>query len=68
MSELYVKLGWVKPEIIEKFKGLTPGAMEKRRVRGKLIQGIHWKKVQGIIMYHYENLDQLFEDDDGIAA
>lgn len=68
MKVAYVKLGWVYPCKIEEFKGITPGALEKRVLRGQLIEGVHWKKTQGRLMYHYENLDQLFEDDDGIAA
>lgn len=68
MAITYVKLGWVYPSKIEEFKGITPGALEKRIKAGKLIEGKHWKKAQGRLMYHYENLDQLFEDDNGIAA
>lgn len=68
MQPTFIRLGWVKPIIIENLKGITVGALDKRKVRGKLIEGIHWKKVHGTVMYHYERIDQLFEDIDESAA
>ncbi|QPG06924.1 excisionase family protein [Salinimonas marina] len=62
MKISYVRLGWVRAEIIEQHKGITVQALDKRRNRGKFIEGQHWKKVHGVIMYHYENIDQLFEE------
>ena len=47
---------------MEQFKGLSAAALENRRLRGKFIQGVHWKKIHGIIMYHFERVDELFEE------
>ncbi|CAA0365185.1 conserved hypothetical protein [Alteromonas alvinellae] len=68
MKATYIKLGWVYPKVLEELKGLTYHNLQKRRLAGKLQEGIHWKKVHGVIMYHYERLDELFEELDGEAA
>jgi hypothetical protein len=56
------KLGWVLPKIIEQNKGITVGALTKQKQRGKLIEGVHWKKVLGRIWYHYEKFDEMIND------
>ncbi|MEW9799674.1 excisionase family protein [Alteromonas sp. CYL-A6] len=68
METQYIQLGWVYPAIIEELKGITYHALNKRRQRGKLIEGVHWKKVHGVIMFNYEALDQLFEETNDQAA
>lgn len=59
-NNIYIKLGWVRPVIIERYKGITPDALRKRRERGMLIEGQHWKKIGGSVMYHFENIDEYF--------
>ncbi|KXJ58420.1 MAG: hypothetical protein AXW14_16680 [Alteromonas sp. Nap_26] len=67
MQNPFIKLGWVYPKIIHDLKGLSYDALEKRKRTGKLEEGKHWKKVHGVIMYHYERLDELFEEFDDAA-
>ncbi|WP_269519530.1 excisionase family protein [Alteromonas sp. BMJM2] len=62
MKNQYIKLGWVYPKVMLELKGLTYDSLTKRRTRGHLEEGKHWKKVQGVIMYHYERIDELFEE------
>lgn len=68
MKNTYIKLGWVYPKILEELKGLTYQSLKKRRINGYLIEGVHWKKVQGVIMFHYERIDELFEEENEQAA
>jgi len=60
MKELnYIKLGWVKPIIIEKFKGITIAALDKKRQRGVLIEEKHWRKADdNVIYFNFENLEE----------
>lgn len=57
-----IKLGWVKPKVMEDLKGLTYQSLRKKRNQGYLIEGRHWKKIFGVVMYHYERIDELFEE------
>jgi len=67
MTVTYVKLGWVKAKIIEQHKGFTDDALNRMRQTGKIVEGVHWKKARGVVVYNYEKLDEYF-DNDGIAA
>ncbi|WP_299262973.1 hypothetical protein [uncultured Psychrosphaera sp.] len=67
MAHAYIRLGWVKARVIEIHKGFSDDALNKMRQTGKIVEGIHWKKVKGVIVYNYEKLDEYFEND-GIAA
>ena len=67
MTVTYVKLGLVKAKIIEQHKGFTDDALNRMRQTGKIVEGVHWKKVRGVVVYNYEKLDEYF-DNDGIAA
>jgi hypothetical protein len=63
MKELkYIKLGWVKPIIIEKTKGITADALSKKRQRGQIIEETHWRKAaDGVIYYNFEQLDEYLD-------
>lgn len=67
MPEPFIKLGWVYPKIMHDLKGLTYDALNARRKRGKFVEGVHWKQVHGVVMYHYERIEQLFEEYDDAA-
>lgn len=59
----FIKLGWVKPKVIENLKGITEGALKKKRERGILIEGIHWRKAQdNVIYFNYERLDEFLDN------
>jgi len=59
MSPNYIKLGWVKPRILEELKGMTFDALKAKRIAGHLIEGIHWRKASdGNIYYNYEAIDE----------
>ena len=62
MALAYIKLGWVKAEIIEAHKGFSGHALNKMRQTGKIIEGKHWRKVSGVVVYNYEKLDGYFEN------
>jgi hypothetical protein len=55
------KIGWCLAPIIYQKKGITPGALMKKKQRGELIEGLHWKKTLGRIWYHYEKFDELID-------
>jgi hypothetical protein len=58
-ESIYIKLGWVKPIIIEKFKGITIAALDKKRQRGVLIEETHWRKADdNVIYFNFEKLDE----------
>lgn len=57
-----IKLGWVHPRVIEKFKGLTSDQLASRRKAGKFIEGKHWlKDPVGTVMWNFEQLDEWIE-------
>ncbi|AYA64263.1 excisionase family protein [Alteromonas sp. RKMC-009] len=64
MKESTHRLGWVRAVILERNKGMGLRILEKCRHRGQFVEGIHWKKVNGVIMYNYEAIDQLYEEAD----
>lgn len=58
----YIKLGWVKPIIIETFKGITVEALSKKRQRGLLIEETHWRKAEdGVIYFNFEKLEEYLD-------
>lgn len=63
MSNNFIKLGWVKPRVIENLKGITEGALKKKRERGLLLEGFHWRKASdNVIYFNYERLDEFLEN------
>lgn len=64
MKKIYfIKLGWVKPIIIEQFKGITVEALSKKRQRGLLIEETHWRKAaDGVIYFNFETLDEYLDN------
>ena len=60
---VFIKLGWVKARIIEELKGITQGALKKKRERGILVEGIHWRKAaDNVIYFNYERLEEFLND------
>lgn len=59
--------GWVKAVIVTNQKGFTEDMLNKWRYSGKVIEGVHWKKHFGVILYNYEKLDEFIENA-GITA
>ncbi|WP_448550543.1 hypothetical protein [Thalassotalea fusca] len=61
MTEIqYIKLGWVKPIIIEKLKGIKTDALRKKKEQHLFIEEKHWRKAKdNVIYYNYEELDSL---------
>ncbi|NRA54098.1 MAG: hypothetical protein HRU23_08140 [Gammaproteobacteria bacterium] len=58
----FIKLGWVKAKKIEDLKGITVGALKKKRERGVLVEGVHWRKApDNVIYFNYERLDEFLE-------
>jgi len=56
---IYIKSGWVKPIIIEKIKGITAGALRKKRESGFLIEEKHWRRAtDNVIYYNFEEIDR----------
>jgi len=55
-------IGWCLGTIIHQKKGMSPGALMKKKQRGELVEGVHWKKTLGRIWYHYEKFDELIDD------
>lgn len=55
----YIKLGWVKPVVIQNLKGITVAALKKKKERGQLIENVHWRKADdNVIYYHFENINK----------
>jgi len=63
MKELnYIKLGWVKPIIIEQLKGITINALRQKCKRGLLIEETHWRKADdNVIYFNFENLEEYLD-------
>jgi hypothetical protein len=58
-DSFHIKIGWVKPCIIESLKGITVGALRKKKESNILIEGVHWHRApDNVIYYHFENIDQ----------
>lgn len=58
MGEIYIKLGWVLPCVIERHKGLSQCALKNMVSAGKLEENFHWKKgPNGKLFYNYEAID-----------
>lgn len=58
VSMQFIRLGWVKPIIIEKFKGITGGSLRKKRESGFLIEERHWRRAEdNVIYYNFEAID-----------
>jgi hypothetical protein len=56
----FIILGWVKPIIIERFKGITAGALRKKRESGFLIEEQHWRRAKdNVIYYNFEEVDRV---------
>ncbi|MCL1124480.1 hypothetical protein [Shewanella surugensis] len=56
-----VKIGWVKPVMLERLKGITYDALKKKRPL--LEEGHHWRKAgDGVIYYHFEAFDEWLEN------
>lgn len=63
----FVNLGWVKPIIIEKFKGVTVSALDSKRKTFKVREGYHYRKADdGNIYWHFERFDDYVENGSGI--
>jgi len=59
---MYIFLGWVKPIVIENLKGITVGALKKKRERGLFVEGIHWKKADdNVIYFNYEKVEEYLD-------
>lgn len=56
-----VKFGWVLAVKMEELKGISVGAINKMKERGKLKEDYHFKKFNGRIYYHFERFDELIE-------
>ncbi|NRA62254.1 MAG: hypothetical protein HRU25_15420 [Psychrobium sp.] len=58
MSDIYIKLGWVLPCVVERHKGLSPCALKNMVCAGKLEENFHWRKApNGKLFYNFESLD-----------
>ena len=54
----FFMFGWVKPKKIEEIKGISVGALRKKREAGYLIEGKHWRKAKdNVTYYHFEAID-----------
>jgi hypothetical protein len=52
-------LGWVKGKKTEEIKGISVGALRKKREAGFFIEGLHWRKAKdNVIYYHFEAIDR----------
>lgn len=55
----HIKIGWVKPCIVERLKGISEGALRKKKEGKILVEGIHWHRApDNVIYYHFENIDK----------
>ena len=59
--QLFIQMGWVKPAIIDRYKGITYDALKSKRQAGKLKEGYHWLKSDGIIYFHFERINEYLE-------
>jgi len=58
MTSIYIKLGWVRPGVVEQHKGITECALKNMVTAGKLVEGKHWKKApNGKLFYNFEAMD-----------
>lgn len=62
-SDSQPQLGWVRPSVIEARKGITKGALDKKRQRGQLIEKVHWGYSDGVIYYNFEEIDRKITTD-----
>jgi len=57
-KELFM-FGWVKGKKIEEIKGISVGALRKKREAGFFIEGKHWRKAKdNVIYYYFEAIDR----------
>lgn len=54
--------GWVTIDKLIEVKGGSKDSWTKARQVGKLIEGTHWKKWYGKVMFHVENIDLCIQD------
>lgn len=66
-DSVFIKLEWSKANIIEQLMGFTPGALNKMRERGRILEGTHWKCWNNVTLYNYSALQEFIENDSKVA-
>lgn len=66
-NTVFVKIEWAKACVIEQLTGFTPGALNKMRERGRILEDTHWKCWNNVTLYNYAAIQEFIANDSKAA-